>query len=358
MKRLLFVVVALSAVPLGCGDDKKKKVRGSFPVPSVSEVVDEAAPSGLKSGAGLRGMDLATMLESVATAAGMEEFVKTKVFQEDTTGTIPGAVYYRYFVDVLDRAMDQTETRISATELEEGETRCYTESPVEVSQSLVINGETINWSAKYNCWETQDIPTADRGGKQIMAFGKDDDHFYLNYLTRTSEEYTNSGDGEILVFAKATTDSNEADVIYLGQAYGGPPGNVGMKPAFSRIIANKETGAFSFLLAFEPSGAALCTIFVRSNGEKIYIEARADSMGACVDVADMEPGSGKCFAAADMAATTGCEGISTYPSQFLFTGTVDDQNLADIKETSASLVAFDFTAAGVGELARGVETAP
>jgi len=343
-----FMTILISAtIGVACGDDDKKTTKGSFPVPSVSEIVDEATPGGLKSDLTLTPNTLMSLQESVATAAGMEEFIKSKIFKKGAEGTL----YYRYFVDVLDGAMAETETRISATEVAEGESRCFTADPVEVIQPIGINGQTINWTSNFNCWEIQDTPSKNRGGSQKMAFGKDDTHFYLNYLTRSSTEYTGTGDGEILVLAKASVDGNVADVWNIGQSYQKlPDENQGtMKAAFSRIVANKATGEFSFLNVYEPSGGPLCSIFIRSNGSKTYIEARANPNGAaCIDVAEMEAGSGKCFDATDMTGSTGCESISSYPSDFLLTAPINDANIASIKTSSSSLAGFDFDAAGVG----------
>jgi hypothetical protein len=345
MKRTILITCALAA--MSCSNDKAAKKRGSFPVPSVSEIVEEAAPSSLKDGAALTANQQAALLASVGTAAGIEQYVKTNVFQKAAEGPL----YYRYYVDVLDSAMAETEFRINGTEFAEGETPCFNAEPIEVTQQIGVGGQTVDWTSKFNCWEEQSVPTADRGGSQIMAFGKDDSHFYLNYLTRSSTEYTGNGDGEILVLAKASIDGNVADVWNIGQSFQMTPGsNTGsMNGGFSRIIANKETGEFSFLTAMEPMGHPLCTLFIRSNGTKIYIEARADAGGAgCADVTDMVAGSGKCFDAADMSESTGCDAISTYPTEFLLTAPVNDSNVDDVKASSTSLVSFDFEAAGIG----------
>jgi|GEM_PF-1629620 len=338
--------IAFSLLSISCS-----KETYDFGAPAVAPIVDGALPAGLASGTALHGTrEFMQLMDSASTEEAFKTYITNYVFKKDETGKVAGPVYYRYWIDVLDKAMAEVQTRIG--EREDDPKECWNQESVEVTQTFTIGSEDAKFVGKFNCWESQSTPTSSSGGSQKMAFGKDGDSFYLMYITSDAKELTTGGQGDRIVMAKAAADSSEAEVWFVGRSLQvGPNGSL-ISGTANRIIANKSTGAFSFGLTDEAIGSTNCAMFARSNGKVVNFQARTPVPGSsteCQDVTGMEWGTGKCYDASSLATTTGCDELKSVPAEYGTAGTFKESDVKSIEDDVTTIVGFDFDAAGVVE---------
>jgi hypothetical protein len=345
MKKQILSALALT-MSIGCSGEKYE-----FGAPEVAPIVDGAVPSGLKGGTSLHSMqDFLQLMDTASTEESFKSYVTNYVFKKDTTGKVAGPVYYRYWIDVLDEGMAQVETRIS--ERDDEDSACWNQDAVELTHTFTIGSEDVKFAGKYNCWESQSTPNSATGGFQKMAFGKDDDNFYLMYVTSDAKEFTSGGQGERIVMARAAADSSSADIWFIGRSFQSGPNGSMISGTANHILANKTTGAFSFGLTDEAIGSTNCAMFARSNGSVVNFQARTPVAGSateCQDVTGMAWGTGACYDSATLATATGCEDLKSAPSDFGTSAPFKESDVTAIEEDSKTLANLDFDAAGVAE---------
>jgi hypothetical protein len=346
MKTRITFMPIMFAVLFGCSDKKTY----SFGAPAVAPIVDSATPSGLKGGTALLGTEeFLRLIDSAATEESFKTYITNYVFKKDTTGKVAGPVYYRYWVDVLDSAMAQVDSRIK--EQEDTSDRCWNQTPVAITHTFTIGSEEVTATGKYSCWENQSTPTSAAGGFQKMAFGKDETHFYLMYVTSDATEFTAS-QGERIIIAKAAADASTADIWFIGRSLQGGPTGSKISGVANRIMADKTTGAFAFGLTDEAIGSTNCAMFARSNGTVVNFQARTPvpaSNTECIDVTGMEWGTGACYDAKTLATATGCTDIATVPEGYGTAAPFKESDVTVIEEDSKTITNIDFSAAGVAE---------
>jgi hypothetical protein len=354
MIRHKLVVASAVAISLAACSKKDKKIDGyDYAAPTVAPIVESAAPKGLTGSATLLLADNAfeAILDTAATEASFKTFMSTYMFKKDTTGKVAAPVYYRYWVDVLDDAMTQVKTRIAGTE--DSADRCWNKELVTFTHKFTVASQEVSAVGKYNCWELQSTPSSSaNGGFQKMAFGKDETHFYLMYITSDATTLSTPSQGERIIIAKAALDSTSADIWFIGRSLQGSPSGSNIRGVVNRIIANKTDGSFSFGLSDEGIGSTNCAIYARSNGQKVNIQARTPRQGSsteCQNVENMAWDTGGCYDAASLASTTGCTELVAVPSDFGLTVPFKESDVIDIKEDSEVITKTDFAAAGVTE---------
>ena len=343
IQMLFFAGIFLGSV--ACS--KEKKDGFNFGAPAVAPIVDGATPEGLKSSLGLLSQDeYLKLLDSASTEESFKSYVTNYVFKKDTTGKVAGPVYYRYWVDMLDQAMTQTQERISGTE--DSSDKCWKKAPVSISHTFTIGGQEVSAVGKYSCWENQSTPNAAAGGYQKMAFGKDESHYYFIFITSDSTEFS----AERIVIAKAAADSSTAEIWFIGRSLQGGPGGSIISGTANRIVADKTTGAFAYGLTDEAIGSTNCAMFARSNGTILNFQARTPlvgSSGECQDVTGMEWGTGACYDAKTLAPTTGCSGLTSVPANYGASSPFRESDVTALEEDSETITKTDFSAAGIAE---------
>jgi hypothetical protein len=344
------IATALSLTTFSCSSDDSSKSGYSFGAPEIAPIVDSVTPEGLtSSSSALTQQEYLDLLDTADTEESFKTFVTSYVFKKDTTGKVAAPVFYRYWIDVLDRTMKEVGGRLAESEDKEG--ACWKKDPVSLTHSFTVGSEDVEVIGKYNCWELQSTPNDAKGGFQKMAFGKDDDYAYLMTVTSDSEEFS-SFEGERVIFAKAALDSTEADVWFIGRSLQGMTNNQQIRGVANRIIVNKETNAFSYGLSDEGIGSTNCAIYARSNGTILNFQARTPDTGSsdtCKDVTGMEWGTGACYNAATLATATGCESLATAPDDYGVSAPFKETDVAAVKEGSEKITDFDFEGAGVAK---------
>lgn len=361
----------LAVLMVACGEESRTSA-ASFGAPDVSDIVDESVPAELKSSSSLlsSSKDVGIFAcptdgsfdgDCGATAAAYLGFLQAGVFQEATADNVSSAQYYRYWVDVVDDALSSTNERISGN----GEApACLSEDATTVDFTFAINGANVTVSPKLQCWENQGTTSA--GGEQHFAFGQDDDNYYLLY--RTYDNCTDNGCGVRFLLAEASADGNQADIWMIGYSYQSSVQSVNAQ----RVLANKETGEFTFNAVHDPItsyGGGFQGFYGRTDGTNAYFEATVDTGSGFQDLSDnsLIPGSGGCYLVADMSSGGDCSGLdrSSMPSTFglsvpMSYETGDNaptvtQWLADSSAKTAflddldTIGALDLSAAGVTE---------
>jgi hypothetical protein len=347
--RLFFGTVALVSA-FSCSDDKEGY---KYNAPAMAPIVDSATPSGLKGAASLLGAEeFLALVDSADSEDAFKTYISSYVFKKDTTGKVAGPVYYRYWVDVVDEAMAQIKKRIA--EVEDSSDRCWNKDSVSIDHSITIGSEKVTVKGKYHCWENQSTPTAAAGGLQKMAFGRDDNNYYLMYVTSDATDFAAS-QGERIVIATVAADESTADIWFIGRSRQVGPAGDKIQGVANRIIANKTSGAFTFALSDEGIGSVNCAMFARSNGSVVNFQARTPLPGSsseCKDVQNMAWGSGACYDSKTLAATTGCDGLEKAPSNFGPASPFKETDVVSVKSDSERLTKIDFAAAGVTELVK------
>jgi hypothetical protein len=347
MKNHLIILGLSLSLSAACSKEEKKTF--DFASPAVAPIVDGATPAGLKGGVSLLSdADFTKLLDSATTEESFKSYITNYVFKKDTTGKVAGPVYYRYWVDVLDEAMAQTKSRI--TEQEDNADRCWNQAPVSITHTFTIGAQKVSTVGKYSCWENQSTPNSASGGFQKMAFGTDGTDFFFIFVTSDATEFK-SFQGERIVIAKAAADSSTAEVWFIGRSLQGM-GTQSMSGVANRIVANKTTGAFAYGLTDEAIGSTNCAMYARSNGTVMNFQARTPLMGSsseCTDVTGMEWGTGACYDAKTLAPTTGCEGLSSVPSNFEASAPFKESDVTVIENDSELITKIDFSALGVAE---------
>ena len=377
---LTLSTLIVSALISGCSKDSGGA--SSFGAPNIGAIVDAAIPTALKTSSASRNRlwDRLSAVPSAhaaqstctsknpasssscSTAAHFVEYLRDEVFQKITG--VAGTQYYRYWIDVLDTAMSETDGRITGSE---SAPACVEQTPVEVAFTFNINTETVTVRQKLQCWEQQ---TAPGSATQNMAFGKDSENVYLVY--RTDDNALTNGSGERYVIAKASVDGNQAEIWFVGascQKAGGAScsGRSEFKVNAQRVLANKSTGSFTFNTVEDETvanGMLFGDFYANSNGTNIYLEA-AFGNGSLTDVSGMTSagnGASNCLVASTLSATSAatCNTIGRsggMPSNFGLTAPMRNKHStvwqADATARGAFLTALD-TISGIDYTAQGV----
>jgi hypothetical protein len=289
--------------------------------------------------------------------------LRSEVFQK--VSGVSGSQYYRYWVDVLDNAMNETNTRLAGSSTAPA---CVDQTPVTVNFSFNVNNQAVTVATKLQCWEQQ---TAPGSATQNMAFGKDSENFYLVY--RTDDNSLSNGSGERYVIAKASIDGNQADIWFVGASCQ----NVGTTPCSSRndfkgnaqrVLANKTTGDFTFNSVEDESlaGAKIFGDFYgNTDGTNLYIEGAFGNGGTITDVTGMTASGAatNCLKVSDLTSLgSDCSptlGRSAMPSDFGLTAPMRNKHTTKWQADSNAKTAFlsaldtissiDYTAQGVGK---------
>jgi hypothetical protein len=376
----IVLLIFASTLTLGCGNTTSSGGSG-FGAPNIGAIVDSATPSNLKSTTTtasyflerLLGINSAVASSATCTAAGNVstgcgtaenylEFLRSEVFQKVTGGSVAATLYYRYWVDVLDTAMTETDKRVKSN----NSAACLSQSPVSVDFKFNVSGADVTVTSKLQCWETQ---TGTGTTTQNMAFGKDSTHFYLVY--RTNDNATTAGSGIRIVIAKAALDGTTADIWFLGASYQSPMGGgaTERRGNVQRVLANKTTKAFTFNTVEEDDtakGYLFGSFFANTDGTNLYLEAAYGAGGAINDVTGMTRAAPYCAALSaittPLAAST-CTTINAanVPSGFGLTAPMTNSSTGSATLWQASdtteaafeaavdaIIAKDYTAAGVG----------
>ncbi len=349
---LVGICFFLSILVSSCSAKSSSSSGFSFGAPEISPIVDSATPTGLKgSSASLTKSDFARLLDTADTEASFKAFATSSVFSKNMTGSVAAPVFYRYWVDVLDESMAQIDQRLAGME-ENSEDACWNQDAVELTHTFTVGTEVVSVIGKYNCWENQGSPNADKGGFQKMAFGKDENFAYLMYITVDSTTFAAS-EGERIIFGKVDLDGNNAEIWFIGRSLQGMTNNQQIRGVANRIIANKTTGAFSFALSDEGIGSTNCAMYANSDGSLINFQARTPEQGSstqCKNVTGMEWGVGACYDATTLESATGCESLAGVTDDFGLSTTFKETDVAAVKAGSETIAGFDFAAAGVAEL--------
>lgn len=378
---LTLSTLVISSLISGCSKDKSGT---RFGAPNIAAIVDASVPNALKTSSAsnnklwnrLGPISAAyaapatctsknggggSSTSTCSTAADYISFVRDEVFQKVSGVAAPQ--YYRYWVDVLDTAMSETDGRIASNDEAPA---CLSQTPVDVAFSFNINGQAVTVTEKLQCWEQQTAPGA---ATQNMAFGKDSDHFYLVY--RTDDNALTSGSGERYLIAKASADGNSAEIWFVGascQTGGGCSSRSQFNVNAQRVLANKTSGAFTFNSVEYLTTAQnmiFGDFFANSNGTNIYLEAAFGSGGSMTDVSGMTSagnGASNCVLASTLAtaASTDCASIgrSGMPSNFGLTAPMrnraplwqaDDTARGNFLTALQAISDIDYSAQGVGK---------
>jgi hypothetical protein len=331
-----------------------------FGAPNVGAIVEAAKPSGLGAAtfsAALKPAQspsiLATCSELASGAAiGTDQgkfldALNCFTFREYTGRSY---YYYRYWVNQLDSAMAQTQARLSEAEGADSADKCFNKTPTPMTFDFDIGGAAASTvTMKFSCWENQTVPAevSAEGGSQKMAIGKDENHFYLMYITKTAATPDETGESHIVVLAKATVDGNQADIWVIGKGFQSAGGANEIRGDAIRVLANKSTEEFTFNYATK-SGASPSTVYLRSNGTVAYTSGQS-SQGGYATVA------GQCFSASDTSSDGGAActsaGLNSVPTEFGLASvfTQDGLNAGFLSDVD-SISSTDFGAAGVGTL--------
>jgi hypothetical protein len=348
MRNYSLVIGMAVMCSVACSKEDKKSF--NFGAPAVAPIVDSATPAGLKGGTSLLSeAEYLSLLDTASTEESFKSYITNYVFKKDETGKVAGPVFYRYWVDILDQSMAQTQTRIEG--MEDEPERCWNQAPVSVTHTFTIGGQEVSTTGKYSCWENQGTPNSASGGFQKMAFGKDGSDYYFMTVTSDAAVFSAS-QGERIVIAKASADSTTAEIWFIGRSLQGGPGGSQISGVANRIVADKTTGAFAYGLTDEAVGSTNCAMYARSNGTVLNFQARTPLMGSstqCQDVTGMEWGVGACYDAKTLAPSTGCESLVTVPSNYGAATPFRETDVTVIDEDSESITKFDFSAAGIPE---------
>ncbi len=289
-------------------------------------------------------------MDTAETEAEFKAYITNYVFRQDTTGTVAGPVFYRYWVNILDEELARLEKRIAADENEPE--RCWNQPLAEVTNTFTVGGEEVSFVGKYNCLaEATGAVTPENGGVAKMLFGKDETHYYFASITRDAAEFKQN-EGERIVFAKAAADATTAEIWFIGRSLQVGPAGSHIRGVVNRIMANKTTGAFSYGLSDEGIGSTNCAMYGRSDGTKLNFQARTPKTGStseCQDVENMTWGTGACYDAATLEPATDCAALATVPTGYGVSQPFKEIDVIDVKEDSESITDFDFLAAGVKE---------
>lgn len=377
---LFSALILASTFYLGCANSTNTATGSGFGAPSIGAIVDSATPSNLKSTTTTSyflekflGINSAIASSATCTAAGSVssgcgtaenflEFLRSEVFQKVTGGSVAATLYYRYWVDVLDTAMTQTDTRVKSNST----SACLSQTPVSVDFTFNVSGADVTVTSKLQCWETQ---TGTGATTQNMAFGKDSSNFYLVY--RTNDNATTAGSGIRIVLAKAALDGTTADIWFLGASYQTPMGGgaTQRRGNLQRVMANKTTKAFTFNTVEEDDtakGYLFGSFFANTDGTNLYMEAAYGGGSAITDVTGMTRAAPYCAALSAITtpiAASNCATINAanLPSGFGLTAPMtnsstgsatlwqaNDTTEAAFEAAVDTIVAKDYTAAGVG----------
>lgn len=373
--------LALTTLLTGCS---KESGGYNFGAPNIGAIVDAAIPSTLKtSSASVKSKRIeswlglpsayatsatctsvgSTVATGCSTASNYVEFLRSEVFQK--VSGVSESQYYRYWVDVLDNAMNETNTRLAGSSTAPA---CVDQTPVTVNFSFNVNNQAVTVATKLQCWEQQ---TAPGSATQNMAFGKDSENFYLVY--RTDDNSLSNGSGERYVIAKASIDGNQADIWFVGASCQ----NVGTTPCSSRndfkgnaqrVLANKTTGDFTFNSVEDESlaGAKIFGDFYgNTDGTNLYIEGAFGNGGTITDVTGMTASGAatNCLKVSDLTSLgSDCSptlGRGAMPSDFGLTAPMRNKHTTKWQADSTAKTAFlsaldtissiDYTAQGVGK---------
>jgi len=364
----IFAIV-LTGIFSSCG---KKKQGSQFGAPNLGTIVDAAAPSNLKTTSLLFNSELNLNREDRAscsvlnndssgcsTATSFMNFVRSEVFQK--ISGVAATMYYRYWVDVVDTAISQTNTRLAGIE---DSAACLGQTPATVNFTFPMQGTTVSVSTRLQCWEAQ---SGSGAATQNMAFGKDENYYYLVY--RTNDNATTSGSGVRIVIAKATLDGNSTDIWFLGASYQTYGGTTSRRVNAQRVLANKTTGAFTFNSIEEDDVAKnylFGNFFVNSDATHLYVEASFGNGGTITDVTGMTRTNPYCASVSDLTtavSASNCNSIDadSLPSNFGLTTPMTNSStgsatlwLSSTTEEASFLTAVDtimsksYTDDGVG----------
>lgn len=125
MKKTIYTGLGLSTLAVmfvACGGGGGASNSNTFGAPNVSEIVDESVPTTLKSASALLASNNEMGILSCptdgsfsaacgATADAFIGFLRAGVFQEATAENVAGPQYYRYWVDVVNDALEETNQR-------------------------------------------------------------------------------------------------------------------------------------------------------------------------------------------------------------------------------------------------------
>ncbi len=363
------LTVLLAAVTLThCDKDKKTY---DFGAPNVGAIVEASAPKGLTgAGASLTlAADCSSFNPNQQITGGWQlidnyfSYIKCATFQKNPN--VEGPAYYRYWVDVLDKAMAETNKRLN--DAADSLPACVTATPTtltltfDVESASSTSSETVSFPMKFSCYESQSTPTP--GSSQVMAFGKDETHFYLMYITKDAEQLTSTGQGIRIVMAKADASGNEADIWMIGNSYQNGPSVIPtdkISTMVNRVIANKTTGAFTYSIAESVIGLTKQSSFIRSNGSYVYFSGQTALPGNDgLKVTDVVDSTGQinefCYASnslesQNIATCTGV-GLNTVPSNFGLTEVPRAKAVAtffaDLKASVNKISTTDFAALGI-----------
>ncbi len=363
---LFSLAAAASIAAVGCEakkDEGSKASGARFGAPSLGAIVDSAAPGGLTSSSSLQSARMPakslapqSIVTDCSTYTGgtnhheldnFLSFMKCGVFQKNTT--LAGPTYYRYWVDILDATLASIDARFAAAE---NPPACLKATAISKTFQFTLDHadatmspETVSLPMKFSCYEDTD--------NYVMAFGKDDDYYYVANFTSQDSDAT-----RVLVMARASKDGNTADLWFLGtspQSGAAVPAWANGKTAVAnRVIANKETGSFTYSIAEIPLGLAQQSNFIRSDGSIFYFKAQASDGQSAQDVADGAD-TEFCRDAVSLAATTdatACStaGLNVIPTGFGLTTVPRSGGAAFFDELKAdieTIATTDFGALGV-----------
>lgn len=324
-KSISFLSAVTAVLILGfslqsCKKKEDSASGASFGAPSVSTILEAAAPDGLVASTSTLAIvdDCSSYTSSGSNNHLLDNFLsfmKCASFRENSN--FAGPTYYRYWVDKLDETLSSIDTRFSSATTAPA---CLTSTAVSKTFEFTVDHagalstpETVQYPMKFNCYET------DTDDGYNMAFGKDDDYYYVANFT-TSD----SGNTKILVLSRVTVDGNEADLWFLGTSSQSgvsvPSWANGKTAVANRVMANKSTGAFTYSIAEIPLGMTQQSNFIRSNGDVFYFKAQTADGQSVQDVVD---GSATEFcrnadtlAAADSTSECTSAALNTVPAGF------------------------------------------
>jgi hypothetical protein len=370
--------LALTTLLTGCS--KESGSGANFGAPNIGAIVNASVTSSLKGTSAYRTKDRIESLigmssaqassatctsaspsntSGCSTASNYVEFVKSEVFQKITGVAAPQ--YYRYWVDVLDSAMAETNTRLAETS---SAPACIDQAPAAVNFTFRVNGQVVTVTQKLQCWEQQTTPGA---ATQNMAFGKDSEYFYLVY--RTNDNALTPGSGERYLLAKASADGNLAEIWFVGVSCQGTCSSRNdFKGNAQRVLANKSTGNFTFNSVEDSSVARNMTFgdfYGNTDGTNLYIEAAFGYGGTLTDVSGMTSSgsASNCVKVSDLTSL-GSDCSPTLgrgdgmPSNFGLTAPMRNQGTAWLADSTAktnyladllAISSIDYTAQGVGK---------
>jgi len=316
------ICVASLASLLGACGAKDSSGGTTFVAPSLSGIVEAAVPSSLKTStlaAFFKKPDLHLRSNAnpifspfvadcssvnggtttgCSTPAKYIGFLQAEVFT-DIEG-VAEPQFYRYWVNVVDAAMTETNTRLAGN----ADETCLTSTAATVNFTFNINATDVTVAQKLQCWENQTGP-AGSAATQNFAFGKDEDNFYLVYRTNDNEE--TSGKGSRILLAKASADGNKAEIWFIGKSMQNDSGTLVNSVNAQRILANKATGEFTFNTVEDPDLAdtmLFSSFFGNTDGTNAYFEARFGN-STLTDVTSMVPGTGWCSTTAALTTAGG-----------------------------------------------------